>query len=221
MQEAKLPASTEVPTGTPAATEIKDGVTLTKEEHAELIRKASEVDTARDLQGQADRKNARLEKILNGGKGVGSFAKKTTAPPASEGAGEGDDLGILEDRKAERGLLALAIDPKFREVLDADPTLRDLLTRNPLAVLPVLAPDALDAEDAIDLVKESLNQRLVEINKKKIPEVKPVVPPVITPPAGGISPEVNADYEAAKKLPGTEQSLVGMIGAKLKGMVKK
>lgn len=220
-----IPASTgaeATPPATPAATEKKD-VTLSHEAHEALVKKAADVDTARSLQAQADKKAARLEKILNDGKGAGSFIKKTTTPPAGEAPKAGDDdQGIIEDQKAKDGLLALAIDPAFREVLDADSTLRDLFMRNPLAVLPILAPDALDAEDALDLVKEKLNERLTAIKAKNTPpEKKPDTPP--TPPAGAGNPttaELDTKYAEAKKNPNTESALKDMIGIGLKKLKK-
>jgi len=208
-----------------ATTGKEEVVTLTKEEHDTLVKKAEEVETAKNLQAQADKKTARLEKILKGNKL--SFTKKSTEvaskeePNSEVGSNEQD---ILEDRKAESGLISIAIDPKYREILDNDPTLRDLFTKNPLAVLPILAPEALDAEDAIELVKDKLDEKLISIKSKKeeiITSEKKEDKP--TPPEGGLnvaSEEVDVKYEEAKKNPNTESALAGMIKVGLSNLKK-
>ena len=89
------------------------------------------------------------------------------------------------------------------------------MTSNPLAVLPMLAPDALDAEDAITLVKEALGKRA----KPATPLVPPTPPVSPTPPVGAINAQdkpVNAEVEAARKIPNTERAVAGMIGARLR-----
>lgn len=144
------------------------------------------------------------------GKG-GHFKPVPLATPPSP-----EDLkaaGQEEDRKAEKGLLGLALDPIYREVLDKDPTLRDLLTKNPLAVLPIFAPDALDADDAVSLVKDVLEKR------KAPPATPPTSPAPATPPVGAINANdkpVNEAVELARKIPNTERAVAGMIGARLK-----
>lgn len=194
-----------VPTVTPSV--APETLSLPKEEVEQLRRDAARAATN---QSKADR----YDKMV--GKGGSHFKPSIpVTPPTSEEIAE---RAASEDRKAERGLLALAADPSLREVLDADPTLRSLLTSNPLAVLPMFAPEALDAEDAVSLVKEALVAR-------KKPAAPPVVPPTppVTPPVGGVNPQdepVNAEVEAARKNPNTERSIAGMIGARLKGMKK-
>lgn len=198
------------PTATPAApanpgAAQPESVTLTKEAHDQLLR-----DSAR---ASSNQRKADLYDRVSGGKGNSHFKPAAPAtPPTPE---ELAATGAAEDRKAERGLLAIAADPAFREVLDADPTLRSLLTSNPLAVLPMLAPDALDAEDAMTLVKEALSKR--KPANPGTPATPPATPPA--PPAGGVNPpshNVDENYEAARKIPNTERAVAGMIGAKLK-----
>jgi hypothetical protein len=154
-----------------------------------------------------------------GAKGNSHF--KPQAPVTPPTPDEQREAAEAEDRKAEKGLMSLALDPAYRTVLDSDPTLRDLLTKNPLAVLPVLAPDALDAVDAVALVKEALDKRKTPATPPAS-ATPPTTPP--TPPAGGVNPPGtavdNEAYEAARKVPNTENALAGMIGAKL-GMRKK
>ena len=196
----------EVTPAAPAATPSPETVTLTKEQHDQLAR-----DAARAASNQ---RKADLFDRQNDGKGTGHFpAAAPAAPPSQEDLRARADA---EDKKAERGLIALAANPAFREVLDADPTLRDLMIKSPLAVLPLLAPDALDAEDALNLVKDALNSR------------KPAPAPVVTPPAPATPPAppagaINAPgdqqttdaVEKARSNPNLEHAIAGMVTARL------
>lgn len=216
MSETATPAAQPggTPPAAPAATPANsqpEKVALEKEAHDQLVRDAAR---AAEAQSRADRYEGMLKK--HGLLGGGHFKPATPVTPPSDE--ERQAQAAEEDRKAERGLLALALDPAHRATLDADPTLRDILTKNPLAVLPILAPDALDADDAISLVKDALLKRAPA---PKLPETPPVVPP--TPPVGAVNPQGdlhNAEVEAAKKNPNTERAVAGMIGARLRGMKK-
>lgn len=209
MSEEVTPAEQQVPAATPPAPTV-DTVSLSKEEHAQLVRNAAR---AAEAQSRADR----LEKMLSK---RGNHFNGQPAPqqPVQEDL---DSKAAAEDYKAERALLALAADPVFRDVLDADPTLRDILVKNPLAVLPILAPDALDAEDAINLVKESLSKR--KPAPKETPATPPAPAPVIppAPPAGGVNPQdkpTDAEYESAKSHKNTENAIAGMVKAGMRRM---
>lgn len=222
MSEAATPAapSTEAPVA-PAATPATpaapvapatqpESVTLTKEQHDQLQRDAAR---ARQNQGKADR----YDRLVGSGK-AGHFTPQSQAPVTPPTAEELAEKARNEDQKAERGLIALAVDPKYRELLDSDPTLRDMLTKNPLALLPTLAPDAIDAEDAISLVAEALGQRAAGIKK---PETPPATPPAPTPPAGAVNPQTdlpNLAAQEALKNPNTEQAVSGSIKERLKQM---
>lgn len=182
-------------------------VTLSIEEADQLRRDAS--------RAAANQRKADLYDKNFGG-GNGHFRPQAPATPPSQE--EIDARAGEEDRKAERGLLAIAADPAFREVFDADPTLRDLMIKNPLAILPLYASDALDADDALTLVRDALTAL-------KKPVVAPVTPPAVVetpaaPPSGGVNPSVelapDQAYEEAKKHPNAESALAGMIGAKMK-----
>jgi hypothetical protein len=221
MSDAATPAEQNggTPPAAPAATPANqqpETVTLSKEEHDRLARDAAR---ARSNQSKADR----YDRIV--GKGGTHFAPQAPATPPSEE--ERAERAAEEDRKAERGILSLAGEAKYRAVFDADPTLHEMFRRNPLAVLPILAPDALDAEDAMSLITEKLDERLANIKPNnptppaddKAGEGKDKKPEV--PPAGGVNTQEelpNEEYEAAKKLPGTEQAVAGMIKANLKRM---
>lgn len=202
------------PVATPANTQPEEKVTLDKKEHDQLVKDAAR---ASEAQSRADRYEGILKR--NGLIGGGHFKPATPAtPPTSE---ERQAQAAEEDEKAKRGLIALALDPAYREALDADPTLRDLLTKNPLAVLPILAPEALDADDAVTLVKDALGKRKPAPATPATPPAPPATPP--TPPIGGVNVNdkpVNEDVEAARKNPNTERAVAGMIGARLKGAKK-
>ena len=224
MLDGAIPAAPNggTPPTSPAATPPEgtqgETVTLKKEEHAQLERNAAR---AASNQSKADRYDRMV-----GGKGKGRFgAPATAAAPAIQTADERAAQASEEDIKAERGLQRIAVDPQYREVLDADPTLRDLLIGNPLGALPILAPDAFDAEDAIALVTEKLVARRDAL-KKSAPTATtpPETPPTATPPAppaGGVntpSTQTSEEVEAAKKNPNTEQAIAGMIRIGVKNM---
>lgn len=197
------------PEAIPAQTPSGDAqtVSVSKEELEQLQRDAAR---ARANQSKADR----YDRIA--ARNNGHFKPQATVEEPSEE--DRNRAAAEEDRRAEKGLIALALDPAFRDVLDADPTLRSLITTNPLAVLPSLAPEALDAEDAIALVREKLQGKAEEIKKSKVQapakeEPKPAAPAV--PPAGGINPTgattPDAQYEEARKNPNVETAISSMI----------
>lgn len=202
------------PAATPALN-ATEKVTLDKQAHDQLVRDAAR---AAEAQSRADRYEGMLKKNgLIGGSGHFRPSAPATPPTPEERQVAATD----EDRKAERGLLSLALDPAYREVLDKEPLLRDMLIKNPLAILPVFAPDALDADDAVSLVKEALNKR------KPAPAPatpsNPATPPAV-PPAGGVNPAdkpVDENYEAARKIPHTERAIAGMVAAKIKSSARK
>lgn len=207
------PAATPAPAVAPAPASTPETVTLTKEAHDQMARDAA--------RAAANQRKADLWDRTNGGKGNSHF-KTPPAPVTPPSDDEKAAAASAEDRKAERGLMALAADPALRTVLDADPTLRALLTSNPLAVLPMYASDAFDAEEAISMVKDAL--------LKKAPAAAPATPPTPpvntppTPPAGAVNAAdvpVNEAIEAAKRIPNTESAIAAMIGAKVRDSQKK
>lgn len=207
MSEVATPVEPQAPAATPTAP-VVETVSLSKEEHAELVRQAAR---ATEAQSRADR----LEKFVGKDKGGAHF--KPAAPATPPSPEEIEAKASAEDRKAERGLMALASDPAYREVLDADPTLRNLLVTNPLAVLPMMANDALDADDAITLVKEALGKRKSTVAPATPPSPAPAVPPA--PPAGGVNPQdkaVDEEYESARKGKNTEAAIAGMVKVGMK-----
>lgn len=195
---------------TPAEPSKDDTVTLPKAELEQLKRDAARAAAA---QSKADR----LTRQLGGQTG---FRQTPVAPVPTERT---DEQVAIEERKAERGLINLALDPNYRELLDKNPDLRDMLTKNPLGALPILAPEALDAEDAIALVKEQLDLRassIKESSAKAAPAPSPAAPaaPVAPKPGATDAPsqkDIDTRVEEARKLPNAESAVAGMISAKL------
>lgn len=205
-------------TSTDKKEEVKpETVTLTKEELAEKERLIA---VGQGAQKELGRYQRVFGKIGDKGGHFKPAAKAATEDGAATPPAE--DQGAIEDRKAERMLLGIAADPEYRAVLDADPTLRDLFARNPLGVLPLLAPDALDAEDAKELVKEKLDARLEAIKKASTENPAPVATTEKkdeAPNAGGVNTSPanqDAEYESARKVDNTEQAIAGMVKVKMK-----
>lgn len=209
-----------------------DSVTLTKEEHDKLVADAADVSKAKARQGASDRKAERLESLLSR-KGSHFKSNSSDKKPSEEEIAEAkDEQALEEDRKATQGIMGLALDPIYRAVFDADPTLRNLVTSNPLGVLPLLAPDAVDAEDAIQLVKDALQTRADVIkedaeknDKGKEGEEKPTGQTGETPPQTGANiggaQQEEADVEAAKKNPNTEGAIANMVKLGIKKLGKQ
>ena len=175
-------------------------VTLSATEVEQLRR-----DSARAAKAQSELDRYKREHGIESGR----FARAAVPAPVPPTVEELSQQAASEDRKAERGLVAIALDPSFREVFDKDATLRDLFAKNPLGVLDILAPEALDADDAITLVKEALNARKTPAKAVVTPApVVPPTPPVVSTPAMGTVDERIAE---AKKIPGTQQAIAAMI----------
>lgn len=194
---ATAPAPVPAPvTATPATTEKK--VEVSEAELHDLRRQAARAKSAQRFASKS-----------------GHFTPESMAPRPAPTQEQLANAAAEEDEKARNGILALAIDPVYREVLDADPTLRSLLTTNPLAVLPLLTKDPLDAEDAIEQVKSAFDAR-----KKPAPITAPATAPAPTPvpPVGSVNAAdvPNAEYDAAKARPSGVDAAAGMLSARLK-----
>ena len=213
------PAETPAEPAAPAAPSAPQGetVTLPKAEHDQLVRDASRT---RRLQRANDRRG-----------GSGHFSPESQAPATPPSQEELAEKARQEDEKAKTGLTRIALDPKYRALFDADPTLREMITNNPLAVLPIYADDAIDAQDAIELVTEAFDERLKGLKPAETPPAEegknpdgtpktPATPPA-TPPAGGVNVNgdlPNKDAEDALKNPNTEHAVAGSLQARLKAM---
>ena len=210
------PAATPSPAApAPAAPAAPQGetVTLTKAEYDQLARDAAR---ARRLQRVNDRRGH-----------SGHFTPESQAPATPPSKEELAEKAQQEDERAERGLTALALDPKYRPLFDADPTLREMITKNPLAVLPIYANDAMDAQDAIELVTEAFDKRLGTLKpaetppaEDKNPDGTPKTPPA-TPPAGGVNVNNDLPNNAAAealKHSNLETAVAGSVRERLKAM---
>lgn len=177
------------PVPTPAPADAAPAAPQAAPEGETVIVKKTDYEAMKGRQSALDKKEERLarrEKALARG-GSFNFGKTPDTPAPAAAAPSGDEAdGSAEDRKAERGLLNLALKPEYRAALDASPDFRDLLTKNPLALLPVYASDAFDAEDAISLITEELERRAAAT--KAAAPAAPAAPAVVeVPPAGVVN----------------------------------
>jgi len=157
-----------------------------------------ELENAQTLQAQADRKQkiAELEKEK-----LDTILKKIRSGEISpdEEIPEGETSIEQETRlKARVAIQQLIIDnPKYQEVVDKDITLKQVLKKNPFALIG----EYLDAEDAADQMKDILDERVTSLAAQ--PEGEPKkdegkkfnvgpIQPGETPPAPPKKPEGQA-----------------------------
>lgn len=154
----------------------------------------AEIERLKAHQSSADTEANRLRDIIKkNGFSPDSGQPVTPPTPATDAGKNGSD----EDLKAERELIKLAASPEYRDVIDSDPTFRDVLINNPLSLLPVYAKNAIDADDAVGLVKKELNRRL---EAKKASATPPAEPPKAPPtPASNPSNTPSPAYDEALK----------------------
>lgn len=217
MENAATPAVQ--PDGTPAvapaaapAAPNADMVQVSKEKLDQLERDAARAATAQREADAARRKAALYDRTM--GKSHASPFSRQPAPAVAPTEEEMREQASREDAKAERLIMRLAAEPKYRALLDADPTLRDLMVNNPLAVLPALAPDAIDAEDALALVTEKLDARLTTISS---PAPAAPAPAPETAPAVNETAKKSVDERVAEaqKAPHLRDAIAGTIAARL------
>ncbi len=177
---------TPTPSPSPAATVV----TPPAESKDEMVTvKKSDFEAMKGRQSVLDIRENRLKKReskLGSGQSL-SFKQPVAPKSVSRASDDDDEAASQEDRKAERGLINLALKVEYREVLDANPVLRDMLTKNPLSALPIYAADAVDADDAVELMEEKLSEMKNQLRPPVAPaETKPVEKkPEETPPVGG------------------------------------
>lgn len=183
--DAPATAPATAPADTPAT--AVETVTLPK---ADVERLKAQTSTA-------DAKVARYEKVLklNGiDPAIGAFHVKPPKPAdAPATAPATDEAFSAEATKAKDGLLGLALNPVYRDVLDANPDLKSILVQNPLALLPIYAKDALDGEDAVTLVEDELKRRLGTMKPA------PTTPPATTTDTPPVPPKVPVNVLSAEK----------------------
>jgi len=150
---------------TPQTPTEEDGATSSQkvaELQAELERLQKEVEHARNMQSIADKKakeerraRIKLEKEL----------KKIQRGEVSEEI-SGEEYSSSElNKDIVKGRVAelLLRNQEYQKVLDKDPTLKDVLLTNPLA----LVEDAVDEEDVVDQIREKIEKRLADIEKSE------------------------------------------------------
>lgn len=208
MSDKDTPATPAETPVVPAATPGKEAdgapvneetVSLKKADYERMQARQSEADKRKAELDRKEREIARRERMLK------KAAGDTTDTPDDVATQAAKD----EDAKAERMLLRLGANPKYRAAIDADPTFRDMLLNNPLSLLPTYAKDAFDAEDAVSLIEDELSKRLEKVEKKEdAPQADPKdekkedkkTPEV--PPKGGVNlspPEGDATYDKTLK----------------------
>jgi len=178
---------------TPQTPTEEDGATSSQkvaELQAELERLRKEVEHARNMQSIADKKakeerraRIRLEKEL----------KKIQRGEVSEeiSGEEYSSPGLNKDIVKGRVAELLLRNQEYQKVLEKDPTLKDVLLTNPLA----LVEDAVDEEDVVDQIKEKIEKRLTDIEKSE---------PATKKEAGKEKVEVGAVQPPENRLPDDE-----------------
>ena len=142
---------------------------------AEVEQLKSEVEKSQTLQSQADKKariekvsrlriEDKLKKIRSGEVEIDDLDKGGDAENVST-----SDINTALEIKA--GIQGIIIDnPSYQEVLKKDQTLKQVLLKNPL----VLIEDFIDAEDAVEQIKDLFNTKVSNLVKEVQPE-KPKV----------------------------------------------
>lgn len=162
--EGDAPATTDSETVDPSQEAPTEGEGDEKKEleeaQAEIKNLTGEVKKANDLQSQADRKSRKLEGDIK-------RLKKGNAKPAASGdeeeeggeAAPAEDSDVEERRNADTKVSRLLLDPKYRPLMDKDPSLLQSLIRQPL----LYVDDFIDAEDALDQTRDMLDERLSQL----------------------------------------------------------
>jgi hypothetical protein len=148
-----------------------DGKNILGEAQAEVERLSRDLSKAQSRQSEADkrskvlvRENKRLKSDIS--KSGNSDYKDDEITDVV-----GKDIEIGETREAEMKVSRLLLDPKYRTLMDSDPTLLNVLQRNPL----IFVDDFIDSEDAVDQTKDMLDERISELKiipKDNKPEEK-------------------------------------------------
>jgi len=180
------PASEQTPPAAGEGNTPPEKVPTLEELKNEVARVSAIASTAQKTAEDA-KKDARTERInrikaekelnrLKGDGGSGDGGNGSQALPGGSSAEE-----EIEKANAEKGIFALlAGDQSYRELLEKDVTLKDILIKNPLSLIS----EYIDSEDAVDQVKSYLDNRLQTIKGNT-----PPAPPAGTPPAGGEPPK--------------------------------
>ena len=144
-------------------------VAATAQKSAEDLKKDLRTERINRIKAEKERD------LLKGGDGSGDGNQSL---PGGSSADE-----EITRANAEKGIFALlAGDQTYRELLEKDVTLKDILIKNPLSLIS----EYIDSEDAVDQVKSYLDNRLQTIKGSPLP---PTPPAGGTPPTGGEPPK--------------------------------
>lgn len=153
----------------------------------EKARAATAQQRADDAEKRArDERIARIkaEKQLKALQGGAADDGQGNQPPAS---GAEDAEGQIVKANAEKNVYALvASNQAYQQLVEKDPTLKEVLLRNPLSLIS----EYIDAEDAAEQVKKFLDSRLQASTdtSTSTPPTQPQQPKDVTPPGGGGTP---------------------------------
>jgi len=180
---------------------------------AENQRLQAQLSQQKILQSQADKK-ARAEKIER--LKLERELKQIQAgnEPIIPEVGKEISTTFIEQKVLVKGLVAETIlrNPEYQKVLETDPTLKDVLLTNPLAIVE----EAYDAEDALNQIKEKLDSRVetLRASQKKVEQPKEggaefSAGPINVPE--GTSPEIKTPSKKALEEGDIEKSILSKI----------
>lgn len=180
---------------------------------AELTTTNEALKRARDLQSIADRK-ARQEVIEK--RKVEAELRRIQAgeEPVVPQIGEEISGTAIAQKVLVKGLVAETIlrNKNYQKVLEQDPTLQEVLLANPLAIVE----DAIDAEDALNQIKEKLDLRVetLKASQKKMEQPKGGAAEFSAGPVNvpeGTPPEVKTPSKKALEEGDIEKSILSKI----------
>ncbi len=169
-------------------------------------------------QSEADKRARKAERTVRiltkkAERAGGTPSETPPATPAEPAAVvvEDDDEDAVEATKAEKLANRLLLNPKYREVFDADPTLLSVLTNNPL----FFVDDFIDSKDAVDQVTEMLDERLAGLKPAEGDGGDDAKPPAVD--AGAPNPSSTTPKKDEKTVvnPLNEDKVTSSILAKL------
>lgn len=176
---------------------------------------------ARDMQSIADKgrrvAERKLQIALKRNAGGDNQGGQPNAEPASSIDYSEDEKKSIMDTAERKVLNLIAFEPKYQDVLSKDQTLKDIISRNPLALIT----EFIDAEDAVDQIKDMLDSRVSQANSsgdggsKQQPQGEEKDP---TPgPGGETSKNVLTPEQAAKMSNAEYAKLSPEVRRRLKG----
>jgi len=188
---------------TPANNESADNAQKQEEEFVkipknELERWKAKMSTVDKMRAELEKEKARLAKARRKAKlakeRVFSFEEPEEEPEPTE-----DELALITEKetlKVEKGVLGILKSDEYSKLLEADPTLREILENNPLG-LPVFKELPIDAEDALYKIEEYLSERAAKLPVDESGKKEPETPPA--PEAGPTNPPTDVQQKVEEK----------------------